>query len=516
MTTNVTLLGGSGMLGFETFEVLWSRRGDLRLKLLLRPRPETRARFAPYQAQAEPSELEVVWGDATDYADMRAAISGADYVLDAMALISPVADYNPERSREVNTVGIANVVRAIGEEPDGNARIKLAYTGTVAMTGERQPPVHWGRVGDPLKPSLFDYYAVTKIAGERLVLESDIERWVSLRVTGIMPGEYKGFFDRPDPLAFHMPLGACLENVTSKDAAVGLANVIGIGDESDFWRGIYNLGGGPGMRARALEFLTAGYGAFGIEDIRKASERAWFATTNFHMQYFVDSGVLNDHLDFWDDTTESWIARVAGSFPPHLKLVRWLARRVPAVRRVVEKQAYESNRKLLETHRNGTLHWRNHGNTKRLDAFYGGVEAFDAVPGWDEPIPAAPDPDGEPLLLDHGYDETKSRLDLGDLRGAAEFRGGRCLAEAWDGDMFTPLAWACAFGHDFEARPNTVLKGGHWCTRCEPPDWDYKRVAARNPFLNQVVEPFAHLLPDEPVTMADLDDIRGADKDELG
>ena len=91
MTTNVTLLGGSGMLGFETFKVLWSRRSGLRLKLLLRPRPATKERFGPYIAEARPGELEVVWGDATEFTDMQAAIRGADYVLDAMALISPTA-----------------------------------------------------------------------------------------------------------------------------------------------------------------------------------------------------------------------------------------------------------------------------------------------------------------------------------------------------------------------------------------------------------------------------------------
>jgi len=48
------------------------------------------------------------------------------------------------------------------------------------------PPIHWGRVGDPIKPSIFDYYAVSKIASERLVIESRLEYWVSLRQTGIM------------------------------------------------------------------------------------------------------------------------------------------------------------------------------------------------------------------------------------------------------------------------------------------------------------------------------------------
>src|SRR5699024_12198681 len=40
----------------------------------------------------------------------------------------------------------------------------------------RPPGVHVGRVGDPLNPSVFDTYALTKIAGERRVLESGLDR----------------------------------------------------------------------------------------------------------------------------------------------------------------------------------------------------------------------------------------------------------------------------------------------------------------------------------------------------
>ena len=50
--------------------------------------------------------------------------------------------------------------------------VALNAGGTVAATGDRMPPIHWGRIGDPLKPSIYDFYAVTKIAGERAVLES--------------------------------------------------------------------------------------------------------------------------------------------------------------------------------------------------------------------------------------------------------------------------------------------------------------------------------------------------------
>jgi hypothetical protein len=81
--------------------------------------------------------LKVVWGDATDYDDVLEAVRGVDWVLDAMAFISPAADYCPEIARAVNTDAIVNIVRAIEAQPDGAEHIKLIYTGTVVETGDR-------------------------------------------------------------------------------------------------------------------------------------------------------------------------------------------------------------------------------------------------------------------------------------------------------------------------------------------------------------------------------------------
>jgi hypothetical protein len=97
-----------------------------------------------------------------------------------------------------------------------------------------------------------------------------------------------------------------------------------------------------------------------------------------------------------------------------------------------------------------------------------------------------------PVRLDHGYDEDKptEALDLTDMRAAASFRGGACLSETMaQGDLFTKLRWKCAFDHEFEATPNTVLKGGHGCPRCAPPGWNYDEEARRNPFFAQVWYP---------------------------
>jgi hypothetical protein len=144
----VLLIGASATMGFEAFKELWKRRTSHDIAILVRPSAKNKALFAPYEREAgmepvpgkgvvENSGFKVVWGDATDYNDVETAVRGVDWVLDAMALISPAADYHPEVAKAVNTGATINIVRAIEAQPNGAERIKLVYTGTVAETGDR-------------------------------------------------------------------------------------------------------------------------------------------------------------------------------------------------------------------------------------------------------------------------------------------------------------------------------------------------------------------------------------------
>jgi len=519
----VALFGGSGTMGFEAFKSLWARRGEFDIVLLLRPSTKNRRLFAPYARQArlpslrverreagrvEGEGLSIVWGDAARYDDVQATVAGVDAVLDAMAFISPQADYHPKTAKAVNTDGVRNIVRAIEAEPGGAERILFAYTGTVAETGDRMPPLHWGRVGDPLKPSIYDFYAATKIAGERAVLESSIRHWVSLRMTYIMPVDYADYMSLLDPIMFHMPLASCMENVSSRDAGYGLVNCLDIPPESDFWRRVFNMGGGPGMRITAYEYQNRALACNGLSSIRAVAERRWFALKNFHMQYFEDSGELERYLGFWRDDYERWERALFRATPLAIRAVAALARHLPPFRRLIERETRRRLSAMAERHRNGTAYWASHGNEKRLDAFYGGRSAFEAIPGWEAPLPTMERGDEAPLhRLDHGYDERKARLGLDDLRAAAAFRGGDCLAATWSGDPYEPVDWACAFGHRFSLRPNTVLKAGHWCPDCEGPPWRYHEIAARNPFFAQVWTPLHEASETRVYEEADIADI---------
>jgi len=157
------------------------------------------------KSYTETPGLEIVWGDLNNYDDVLKCVKGCDLIFHIAAFVSPVADYYPKQAMKVNYGSTRNIINAIYEFGQ-QERTRLVYIGTVAETGDRMPPVHWGRVGDPIKPSMFDYYAVSKVVAERLVIESSLKYWVSLRQTGIIG---RAMAEIEDAIMFHN----CFDNV---------------------------------------------------------------------------------------------------------------------------------------------------------------------------------------------------------------------------------------------------------------------------------------------------------------
>ena len=146
---------------------------------------------------------------------------------------------------------------------------------------------------------------------------------------------------------------------------------------------------------------------------------------------------------------------------------------------------------IAETPVYGTLWWAKNHDEARMNAFYGGQAAFEKLPTrWEDFELQFPDTNTDSpqvRILDHGYDEGKpfESLILEDLRKAAAFRGGECLAKELP-DLYTPIRWRSATGKEFEMSANLVLRGGHWCPDELPWPWDYDEEAKRNPFFAQV------------------------------
>ena len=218
MKKTVFLTGATGNMGWAGFQELYKKKDRFRIRILARPSKKNRKLLKRY---SDDPDVDVVWGDLTAYEDVLAGVTGSDFVLHVGGMVSPAADYFPEKTLEVNVTAAENVAKAVLAQPD-HSRIKVVYIGSVAQCGDRMSPIHWGCTGDPVYPSAFDSYAVSKCKAEKAITDSGIEHWVSLRQTGIL---YPGIFRQINPVALHVPIRGVLEWATVEDSGSVLANV---------------------------------------------------------------------------------------------------------------------------------------------------------------------------------------------------------------------------------------------------------------------------------------------------
>ena len=120
----------------------------------------------------------------------------------------------------------------------------------VVIYGEMLPPNHILRVGDPLKPSIGDAYATTKINSERNIIEYGLRRWAILRQTHIAT---PNALTLRDPIMFHQPLNTHLGLITNQDAGYGVVQTLEAPDE--FYRRVHNMSGGPKCRVVYSDYL---------------------------------------------------------------------------------------------------------------------------------------------------------------------------------------------------------------------------------------------------------------------
>ena len=465
------LTGATGVMGSATVRELLSRGDKFDVTVLVRDTKRNRQKMAKYG-----DKICIVWGDLMNYDDVLKGASGADYVLHVGGMVSPRADYKPKSVLKVNVTAAENVVNAVKAQPNSD-EIKVVYIGSVAQTGDRREPLHWARTGDPIFPSIFDYYAISKCRAERIFAESGLRYWVSLRQSGIL---YPAILKNMDPIMFHVPIRGVLEWATVEDSGRLMANLCEDGLPEEFWCKFYNIGSGAEYRLTNYDFECYLLGAINCPAPEKIFDVKWFATHNFHGQFYLDSDKLEEYLHFRANIpVAEYFKQMASTLPKFYKLAKIAPAFVikPFMRMIAKDKIF------------GTLGWFESNNEERIKAYFGSRGERERIGSWEEmrDMHLAGMEDAE--RLSHGYDESKplSELDIEDMRQAAEFRGGKCLSDSMvKGDLSTKLEWECAFGHRFMASPALVLLGGHWCEKCMPAPWRFDEEAKHNPFLAQV------------------------------
>ena len=506
MKTTVFLTGATGTMGYAgMMEIL--RRPDLyNLRILARPSKKNKELLAPLNIKHK--TLDIIWGDLTCYDDVLRGVTGADIVLHVGGMVSPQADYRPKATLRTNITAAENITRAVLAQPE-DRQPKVVYIGSVAQMGDRREPLHWGRAGDPICVSAYDHYGLTKALAERIITDSGIRRWVSLRQSGIL---YPAILRNYDPIMFHVPIRGVLEWATVEDSGRLLERVCRPEVPDTFWQNYYNIGSGDQYRLSNYEFECLLLDAIGCPKPEKIFNANWFTTRNFHGMWYLDGDRLEQFLHFRANVpVKEYFARMAkaDSLPA---AVKFAAR--TRIARLFPHAVKLAMWRLANSPEHGTQTWIRKGAIQRIHAYYGSLEAYRAIPDWKHMDLSHNSP--TPVLLDHGYDESKpiDTLTDAELQHAAAFRGGKYLGND---------TWQCAEGHTFHASRRLILLGGHWCPHCFPfpyednssllalsssllalssslstRPWAWDREAKRNPFFAQLWNPLHS--PDEDNT----------------
>lgn len=484
----VFITGGTGTMGWAAVQELLKHPQEVNVKMIARKSRKNQELLKDLLGKPN---LKVIWGDFLDYDAILEGVTGSDYVLHIGGMVSPSADYKPYSTRKFNVGAAENICKAILAQPNKDD-IKACYIGSVAETGDRNYPTHWGRCGDPIQVSLYDHYAVSKVMAEKIFVESGIKHWVVMRQSGIL---YPAILHNIEPIMYHVPLNGMLEWCTVEDSGRLMCNFVLKDLPEEFYQRYYNIGSGENYRLTNYEFEELLLGCIGLGSPKDLFEPNWFTTKNFHGQYYADGDILNDYLDFRANIpVKDYFDHLASQVEFFYRIPKMIP-----TKKLIAACAKPFMKKIAETPEFGTLDWVKNNVPERMTAYYGSMEEYQKIPkSWKDFKLESPDKSNaaaEAYKLDHGYDESKplSELDINDMKAAAKFRGGECLSDTMEkGDLTTKLKWKCGHcGAEFEASPNLILLGGHWCPECFLPvnAWDYSEIAKTNPFFAQVWYP---------------------------
>lgn len=210
--------------------------------------------------------IEVVPGDITDVASVEQAVHGVSAVMHLAAILPPASERNRERTLGINVDGTANIIRAMEARAREAVLVFSSSVSTYGDTTSETPPV---RVDHP--QAALDIYAASKIAGERLVRQSQLPT-VVLRIAGIaVPA-----LQEPPPV---WPFTATqrLEMVHREDVVTALYRAL----ITPAARGTtLNIAGGATWQTSGGQYVAEHYEILGVPlemaTFRSANEPGWF------------------------------------------------------------------------------------------------------------------------------------------------------------------------------------------------------------------------------------------------
>ncbi|MEC9321145.1 MAG: NAD(P)-dependent oxidoreductase [Chloroflexota bacterium] len=263
MTKPVLITGGAGSVGRQLAGMLLAQGRTVRIFDLP---------FMDFEGLEGEEGVEVIKGDITDASIVTEAVLGVGGVLHLAAILPPNSEKDRDFTFKVNVDGTRNIVDAMRVgAPDAT----IVFTSSISTYGDtsvEEPPVTIEHSQDAI-----DVYADSKIAGEKVVIESGVNS-VILRIASIA---VPAFLEPPDPWPFTAEQR--VEMIHRDDVADALSNAV---DSKEAIGNVFNIAGGKSWRLKGKNYVEDFFEVMGAP---------------IEMAVYRDSAGWND----WYDTEES-------------------------------------------------------------------------------------------------------------------------------------------------------------------------------------------------------------------
>ena len=479
----VGITGASGNMGKDVCLLLVKNNNIDKIRIFGHSKKNTEKllkKLKKYQ-----HKIELMYGDIANIFDVTKFINNLDYVINMAAVIPPLADKYKDLAIRTNELGVKTLIEAIENTKN---QPKLIHISSIAVYGDRNFNHPFGEVGDPLIPSVFEIYSLTKIRGEYDILESNINNFVIIRQSTVLYDDLL-FNNIHDGLMFHTCFNAPLEWVTAYDSAVLLNNIINQDldnklNTNNFWNHCFNLAGGKNNQLSAYESFDKCFKIIG-SNIETIFDPNYNVTRNFNGIWFSDGFKLENMFHYQNQTVDEFWKSVIKR-RPYIKLGKLVPSKI--LKKIIIKPLLKDI--------NSPKYWYDHLDNPRLIAYFKSINDYENLTNSWQDFDLICKKDNyqeiknKPTYLEHGFDLHKdfNLIDIHDLENVANMHGGKLLTKEFKiGDIYTKVKWMNSDGVIFMARPYTILGCGHWYNESYTKNvWDFDRLSKSDKIYAQL------------------------------
>lgn len=210
---NILITGGFGNIGVSVIDECLKRGHTVSVFDLESKRSRKLSK------QYSKKSVRTIFGDIRNYDSVHDAIKNQDAIIHLAAILPPLSDKRPELCKEVNVIGVKNMLDAMTNTGDRAVLVEVSSASVMGPTQDKQPPIE-----PDASLVATDTYSNTKIEAEKLVEQSN-SRYCILRLAAVLPTNINiSYFINMIQVMFDMPLDARCEIVLDIDVACALVS----------------------------------------------------------------------------------------------------------------------------------------------------------------------------------------------------------------------------------------------------------------------------------------------------